>query len=157
VAAAAANQLDYRLDIINASRSVMMFTVNYQLTIANRSAHAVRDLSIAAQLICARQGKALTQPNRTPEQIDRIGPHQSRSVSGQMQLPLSDVLPLRQGNKPLLVPLAKIEIARPGAEPVLLDFVIGTPSAAASGRLHPIPLDTPPGGVPSPMAQQVKQ
>lgn len=149
-------RLDMALEIISASRSLMMFTLEYRLTIANRSGRAVGDLHSAVQLACARGGAA-PSPGAAQAQtlaaIDRIGPHQGRSVTGTVRLPLSAVQPLRQGQTPLFVPLVHVTLEGESQPAQKRTFVIGTPSP--SGRVHPIPLDVPPGGIAGLVAQAV--
>jgi Meckel syndrome type 1 protein len=154
LSAAAPPRLDLSLEIIAATRSLMMFTLEYRLTIANRSERAVGDLNAAVQLACARASAA---PSAGAAQalaaIDRIGPHQARSLTGTVQLPLSAVQPLRQGQTPLFVPLVHVTLEAESLPAWLRTFVIGTPSA--SGRVHPIALDVPPGGIAGLVAQAV--
>lgn len=156
-------RLDLTLDITGATRSLMMFTLRYRLTIANRSEQAVTDLSAVIQLACARASSGArsgTAPNAPPPgsaqalaQIDRVGPHQSRSITGEVQLPLSAIVPLRQGTRPLFVPLVRATIEGKHQGALTKNFVIGTPSA--SGRVHPIPLDVPAGAVDGLVAQVI--
>jgi Meckel syndrome type 1 protein len=147
-------RIDLALEITAASRSLMMFTLEYRLTIANRSERAVGDLNTAMQLACARAGAA---PSSGAAQglasIDRIGPHQARSLTGTLQLPLSAIAPLRQGQTPLFVPLVHVTLEGESLPAQVRSFVIGTPSA--SGRVHPITLDVPPGGIAGLVAQAV--
>ncbi|MFM7378092.1 MAG: hypothetical protein ACKO1O_08205 [Erythrobacter sp.] len=147
-------RIDLALEITAASRSLMMFTLEYRLTIANRSARAVGDLNTAMKLACARAGAA---PSSGAAQglasVDRIGPHQARSLTGTLQLPLSAIAPLRQGQTPLFVPLVHVTLEGEGLPAQVRSFVIGTPSA--SGRVHPIALDVPPGGIAGLVAQPV--
>lgn len=147
-------RIDLALEITAASRSLMMFTLEYRLTIANRSARAVGDLNTAMQLACARAGAA---PSSGAAQglasIDRIGPHQARNLTGTLQLPLSAIAPLRQGQTPLFVPLVHVTLEGEGLPAQVRSFVIGTPSP--SGRVHPIALDVPPGGIAGLVAQAV--
>lgn len=148
-----------RLDVVSAARSLMAFTLEYRLTIANRSDHALRDLSISAQLACARSG-GISVPDgadKPLQLIERIGPHQSRSIVGEVRLPLASVSPLVQRGRPLFIPLVLAEVQVAGFPAKTHSFVIGTPSAASMTRLHPIPLDTPPGGIPGLKAQEVKE
>lgn len=161
--AATPPRLDVTLEVIRATRSVMMFTLEYRITLANRSDRAVCDLALAVQIACARAGTGSGGNAASPgaaqalATIARIGPHQARSVTGEVQLPLSAVAPLRQGNRPLFVPLVHVTLdgtAEAGGGSVTArSFAIGTPSA--SGRIHPIPLDQPPGAIPGLVAQQV--
>lgn len=153
-------RLDMVLEITSATRSVMMFTVEYRLTIANRSGRAVNDARTAVQLACARASAnagAANAPSAGSAQglaeLERIGPHQARSVSGTVQLPLSAIAPLRQGQTPLFIPLAHVTLEAEGVPAQARTFVIGTPSAA--GRVHPIALDVPPGAIAGLVAQAV--
>ncbi len=152
--------LHLSLDITTATRSLMMFTLGYRLNIANRSGRAVSDVRVAAQLVCARAIGA-SAPSAGAAQalgeVERIGPHQARSIAGELQLPLSAIQPLRQGTTPLFVPLVHVTIEAAGGEggqpAVTKTFVIGSPSAG--GRVHPIKLDQPPGGIAGLVAQAV--
>ncbi len=138
----------------------MMFTIDLRLDIANRSDAALRDLRIAAHLVCAQRGAGKTgaiADAHTLDFVERIGPHQSRRISGQLQLPLSEVQAIRQGSKPLFIPLLHV-IVDAGEHGLLTSsFVIGTPSSASSGRVHPLPLDTVPGSMPALRGQPIKQ
>jgi hypothetical protein len=154
-------RLDLTLDITGATRSVMMFTLQYRLTIANRSERAVCDLALALQIACARASAGAEAGANAPsagaarqlETIARIGPHQARSIVGTVQLPLSAVAPLRQGNTPLFVPLVHVTLEGESQRALANSFVIGTPSA--SGRVHPIRLDQPPGTILGLVAQAI--
>ena len=149
-------RLDLTLEILGATRSVMMFTLQYRLTIANRAPRAVSDLAIALQLACARANAANAPSSGAAqglEQIARIGPHQARSVTGTVQLPLSAISPVRQGTTPMFVPLAHVTLEGEGLRAMSRSFVIGPRSA--SGRLHPILLDQPPGTIAGLVAQAI--
>lgn len=159
-AAAEPPRLDLTLEITAATRSVMMFTLEYRLTIANRSARAVNDLNAAVQLACARAsggasagGAPSAGAAQGLESIARIGPHQARSIGGRVQLPLSAIAPLRQGQTPLFIPLVHVTLEAEGLAARTNTFVIGTPSTSV--RVHPIALDQPPGGIAGLVAQAV--
>lgn len=147
-------RLDLALEITSATRSVMMFTVEYRLSIANRSDRAVNDLNAAAKLACARGGAGTPAgAAQGLETIARIGPQQARSITGTLQLPLSAIAPMRQGQTPLFIPLVHVTLEGESLPADTRTFVIGTPSA--SGRVHPIPLDQPPGRIAGLVAQAV--
>lgn len=151
---AAPPRLDLTLDITTATRSLMMFTLEYRLVIANRSDRAVNDARVAVQLVCARtSGGAGPSAGAAHALADagRIGPQQARTVTGTVQLPLSAITPLRQGQTPLFIPLAHVTLEGEGLPAQLRSFVIGTRSS--SGRVHPISLDVPPGGIAGLVAQ----
>lgn len=151
-----APRLDLTLEVIAATRGVMMFTVQYRLNIANRSDRAVTDLAATAQLACARASEGAA-PSAAAAQsaagIARVGPQQARSIIGEVQMPLSAIQPLRQGKTPLFVPLIHVTLEGEGLPAQARTFVIGTPSP--SGRVHPILLDAPPGGIAGLVAQAV--
>ncbi|WP_156423895.1 hypothetical protein [Erythrobacter sp. YT30] len=159
IPANAAPRIDLELDITNATRSLMMFTLDCRITLHNRSDRGVRDISVLSQLVCA-QSAAPTQANGadlpTLETIERIGPQQCRTITAQLQLPLKEVRPMRQAQKPLFIPLALVGLKVGNADVRQRSFVIGLPSAATTGRVHPIPLDTPPGGIIGLLAREVK-
>lgn len=143
-------RLDCQLDILSAARSMMMFTIEYRLEIANRAPRAVRDLQVTTRLgYPGRTGEeaALAPTAEDRQIIPRIGPHQSRSITGTLRLPLSEIAPIRQGAAPLLIPLMPITLETAGHQPEARLFVAGTPSPANLGRLQPIRLDVAPGGI----------
>lgn len=151
--------LDISVDIIAATRSMMMFTLAYRINLANRGDRAVNDLSIAAQLISAQSGASNAPSPGAAQQaqdLARIGPHQSRSVSGEIQLPLSQIAIVRQGSAALFIPLMHVTLEGEQQAVQTRSFVIGTPSTSGAGRLHPIRLDNPPGSIPGLRAQAVE-
>ena len=151
-------RLDVTLDIISATRSVMKFTLAYRINLANRTDRAVSDLGLAVQLASARRGGTNAPSPGAAQQVlalARIGPHQNRSVSGEIQLPLADIEILRQGSTPLFIPLLHVTLEGEGQSALAHSFVIGNPSAGGSARLHPILLDQPPGSVPGLRAQPI--
>lgn len=151
--------LSLSLAIASASRSVMMFTVEFRLTLANRSDVAVRDIAVSAQLTSAQKGKvnaASLTAAQPLETIERIGPQQSRTVSGTLQLPMREVRALRQGEKPLFIPLLHVTLDGAGQRADATSFVIGTPSQTNQLRLHPIALDTPVGSIPGLRANAIR-
>ena len=156
-------QIDLSAEVISANRSMMMFMAEVRLDVLNRASHAVRGLDLYASLACAQRGTADENAlvSASPlAQIDRIGPNQSRRITAHLQLPLGEVTALRQGAKPLFIPLLHIALAGTGPTGAQArfarSFVLGTPSAASHARLHPLPLDGPPGSLPGLRAQVIK-
>lgn len=153
-------QIDLSIEVGSATRSVMMFSADIRLDIMNRADHAVRNLNVYAQLACAQKGAGNGAPIATGQplsEIARIGPHQSQRVSGALQLSLSDVKTLKQGAKPLFIPLLHVTIEGGGQQLLQRSYVLGSPSATSQTRLHPLPLDGPPGSLPGLKAQRIKQ
>lgn len=130
----------------------MALTLKYRLTLANRSDRSLRDLAISADLASARRNLPVEQQIATaatnlPEcaALDRLGPHQSATVSGELRLPISEVELFQQGQVPLCVPMARLRIEGEGMEPHLATYLVGIGSGVAGGRVHPLPLNGPPG------------
>ncbi|MEL7446291.1 MAG: hypothetical protein AAGK02_10815, partial [Pseudomonadota bacterium] len=78
-------RIDLLLDITGATRSMMMFSVDFRLVIANRSPKAVRDVQVAAVLTSAQRGaagpgNAIEFDRPDPVNIARIGPNQSETI-----------------------------------------------------------------------------
>ncbi len=151
--------LDLTLAIISATRSVMMFTVEYRIALTNRTDKAVRDITLSARLTSAQKGtsNAGSLGAGTPiGVIDRIGPQQSIAVTATMQLPMVEVRAIRQGSTPVFIPLLHVTLEGAGQRAATTTFVIGTPSAATHMRLHPIALDTPPGSIRGLRANEIR-
>ncbi|MEM8759092.1 MAG: hypothetical protein AAGE83_02060, partial [Pseudomonadota bacterium] len=151
--------LDLEVEIVRATRSVMMFSLDYRITICNRSERAARDLKLFAELACAESRTRPTNATSggTPaHQLERVGPHQSRTLSGQLRLPVGEVKTIRQGKTPLFVPLLHTALECAGEVPARHSFVIGTPSASSHGKVHPIPLDAPIGGLTNLKAREIR-
>ncbi|MEP3050176.1 MAG: hypothetical protein ABJP48_11420 [Erythrobacter sp.] len=154
ISAAMPATLDVRVSIVSATRSMMFFTLDYEIALANRQARGLRDISVSAILTSAKPGTTefaqdLSFDRPEPLLVERIGPSKTHSIAGQVQLPMNKLQVMRQGNKPLFVPLLQITIEQPSAEPAIHHYAVGIPSETGATRLHPIPLDTPPGSLPS--------
>lgn len=151
-------QINLTLEIPGATRSLRMFTLRYRLTLANRTDRAVNDLTVALQLACAQRGNSNAAPvaaaqNALP--VERIGPHQSRSITGEVQLPLTAITPVMQGQTPLFIPLLHVTIEGEGQQALARSFVIGTPGRGGEGRVQPLQLTTPPGALPELKARPI--
>ncbi|WP_086621881.1 hypothetical protein [Erythrobacter dokdonensis] len=151
-------RIDVALDITGATRSVMMVTLQYRLTLANRTERAVNDLGVAVQLACAQRGQNNAAPlaaARGLARIARIGPHQSQVISGEVQMPFAEVAPIMQGRTPLFIPLVHVTIEGEGQQAIARSFVVGTPGPGSEGRVQPLLLDMPPGSLPDLKARAI--
>ena len=150
-------RIDVTVEIPGASRSVMTFTLRYRINLANRSERAVNDLAVAVQLTTARQGASNAAPLAAAQsvtRVERIGPHQSRSVTGEVQLPFSGIAPVMQGRTMLFIPLLHVTLEGEGQQALARSFVIGTPGAA-EGRVQPLRMDMLPGSAPDLRARAI--
>jgi hypothetical protein len=151
-------RIDVQIDIVGATRSVMMFALEYRLELTNRADRGLGDVRIAAQLTCAQRGASNSAPAGAAQHlhdIARIGPQQSRAVDGIVRLPIADITILRQGDVPMFVPLLHVTIEGTGIAPITRSYAIGTPSAANFARLHPVVLSGQPGRIDGLRAQIV--
>ncbi|WP_157058291.1 hypothetical protein [Altererythrobacter epoxidivorans] len=144
---------ELELEVEGVTRSVMMLTIRYHLTVSNRSDRALRDLAIHADLTTARAGapteaQLANDATSLPlvETIDRIGPHQTRTLRGTVQLPMQQVSPIYRGQHPMLVPLIRVRAEAPAAETKVQTFMAGISSGMSGGKLLPLSLEGPPGG-----------
>lgn len=145
-------RIDLRLDVVGASRSVRTLALDLRVTVSNRSDPAVRGLSIAAKLDCARPGEAdaiAVGAGQPLGEISRIGPYQGASLSGSLELPVAELRLIAQGSGRVFIPLVHVtfEGEGEGVPATVRSFVIGTPSASGAGRLHPLPVAAPIGAI----------
>ncbi|MEM1051645.1 MAG: hypothetical protein AAGI28_06065 [Pseudomonadota bacterium] len=153
-------EVEVSLDIIGASRSLMRLSVEFSLEVSNRSKFPVKDLDIAGELGCAREGTVGPSPIDEAQPItviERIAPQQSRRVAGTLQLPVNEVTTIRQNGKPVVIPLMHFRLGGSAQQAIKRSFVVGTPSASSPKRVHPLVLSGPPGSLPPLRAQLIKQ
>ena len=62
--------------------------------------------------------------------------------------PIDSIVPVMQGQTPLFIPLLHVTLEGEGQSALTRSFVIGTPGTGAEGRVQPLLLTTPPGGLP---------
>ena len=131
------------------SLTLMNATLAYRLAVTNRSGSPVEGLQITADMISAHASMSreeqLSGPASaaaTTQQIDHLEPGESRIVQGEFRLPFPQIVPIRQGNAALLMPLARFRLASGDAAPLVRTFVVGQPGSGAG--LQPFRLDLGP-------------
>jgi len=146
---AAAEPLQITLEPLRLSLTLMNATLAYRLEVANRGAAAIIGLAIGADMIAAHASMTREQQLSGPgdgaatvQRIDRLEPGESRIVEGEFRVPFSQIVPIRQGNAALLLPLARFRLDAEGAAPVVRTFAVGQPGAKAA--LQPFRLDLGP-------------
>lgn len=144
-----AEPLQITLDPLRLSLTLMNATLAYRLEVANRGAAAIVGLAIGADMIAAHASmtreEQLSGPGEgaaTVQRIDRLEPGESRIVEGEFRVPFSRIVPIRQGNAALLLPLARFRLVAEGAAPVVRTFAVGQPGAQSA--LQPFRLDQGP-------------
>ncbi|MDJ0979937.1 MAG: hypothetical protein QNI87_15535 [Erythrobacter sp.] len=152
-------RLSLKLDVTKATRSVMMFTLNYRLTVTNRSDEAVRDLIVSGEIASAQRGASnggSFAKGQAMGRVERIGPQQGVTLFGTLELPMVDVRLIRHGSIPVFIPLVHVTVEGAGQRAHTRSFVVGTPSGQNHLRLHPIAMDGPPGAVTGLRANPIK-
>jgi hypothetical protein len=148
-ARAPAEPLQITLEPLRLSLTLMNATLAYRLEIANRGAAPIVGLAIGADMIAAHASMTREQQLSGPgddaatvQRIERIEPGESRIVEGEFRVPFTQIVPIRQGNAALLLPLARFRLVAEGAAPVVRTFAVGQPGAKAA--LQPFRLDQGP-------------
>lgn len=140
--------LELALEPLKLSLTLMNATLSYRLEIANPSLAPLENLGIEADMISAHAslpreqqlaGPGLQAPTR--HRIDRLEPGESRIVEGEFRLPFPQIVPIRQGNAALLLPLARFRAQAQGAKAVVRTFAVGQPGASG---MQPFRLDQGP-------------
>lgn len=141
--------LQVTLEPLRLSLTLLNATLAYRLEIANRGTAPIAGLSVGADMISAHASmtreEQLSGPGdgaATVRRIERLEPGESRIVEGEFRLPFPQIVPIRQGNAALLVPLARFRLETDGAAPVVRTFAVGESGPKAG--LQPFRLDLGP-------------
>ena len=150
-APALANEpLEVSLEPLRLSLTLLNAALSYRLRIANRGAVPLTGLSVGADMISAHASlsreEQLAGPNggAPSRRIERLEPGESRIVEGEFRLPFPQIVPIRQGNAALLLPLARFRVGAEGGQSVTRAFVVGQPGSRPGAGLQPFRLDLGP-------------
>ena len=146
---AATEPLQVTLEPLRLSLTLLNATLAYRLEIANRGTAAITNLRIGADMISAHASMSREEQLAGPgagaaqqQRIERLEPGESRVVAGEFRVPFSQIVPIRQGQAALLVPLARFKLEAAGAAPVVRTFAVG--QAGQGAGLQPFRLDLGP-------------
>lgn len=128
----------------------MNATLAYRFELANRGATPITGLAIGADMIAAHASMSREEQLAGPEagngvpakRIERLEPGETQVVEGEFRLPFPQIVPIRQGNAALLLPLARFRVEAEGAQPLVRTFVVGQPGQGSG--LQPFRLDQGP-------------
>ena len=136
-----------RLSLVNA-------TLSYRLLLTNSGEVPLTDIAISGDMISAHSSLPPEQQIAAPDEplepiqtIERLAPGESRTVSGQFQLPLPMIRPIRRGEIALFVPLARLSIVargENGSQPTVMTSVVGQIPPRGAQGLQPFRLDLGP-------------
>lgn len=146
-AAPAMADIQIRAEAIRLTRSFANATLDYRVTLINRSTSALSNVKLSADLISAHGDLPAEQQVATPASMldqrhafDRIAPGQSVRHEGKLILSLAQAKIIHQGPMALLVPLLRIRVDGAGDAPQVKTFVIGQ-GVEDGGRVAPFRLD----------------
>ena len=141
--------LEVSLEPLRLSLTLMNAALAWRLEVANRGSAPLTGLTIGADMISAHASMSrqeqLAGPGSaalTVQRIERLEPGESRTVEGEFRLPFGQIVPIRQGNAALLLPLARFRVETEGARPVVRTFAVGQPGNGSG--LQPFRLDQGP-------------
>lgn len=141
--------LQVTLEPLRLSLTLLNATLAYRLEIANRGKAPIASLNIGADMISAHASMTREQQLSGPgagaaklQRIERLEPGESRIVEGEFRVPFTQIVPIRQGNATLLLPLARFRLEAEGAVPVVRTFAVGESGPKAG--LQPFRLDLGP-------------
>lgn len=143
--------LTIELAAVKLTRSFMNASLAYRVTLRSRSSMALTGVAVAGELVAAHGSQPLENQIASAaadlpqlHRTERLAPGQAQTVEGTLTLPLSNVIPIRQGPAALFVPLLRLLVTAEGMEPLARTFVVGLPGQGMAGRLQPFRLDEPP-------------
>lgn len=149
--AASPEPIRIELAAVKLTRSFMNATLSYRITLRSRSREALNGVVVSGKLVAAHGSQPLESQIASAavalphlHRVDRLAPAQTQTVEGTLTLPLSNVIPIRQGAASLFVPLLRLVVTADGAAPLARTFVVGQPGQGLAGRLQPFRLDEPP-------------
>ncbi len=149
----AAEPLHVTLEPLRLSLTLMNAALAWRLEVANRGDRPLIGLTIGADMISAHASMTREEQLSGPRdqrgsaalparRIERLEPGESRVAEGEFRLPLGQIVPIRQGNMALLLPLARFRLEAEDARPLVRTFAVGQPGSGSS--LQPFRLDQGP-------------
>lgn len=148
-----------QIELVFEPQCLTMALVNarltYRLSLTNRGDAAVGPVSIACDIISAHASLSASEQllfgpgvNEPKHQIGSLAPGETISLTGELQLPIAAILPIRSGEASLFVPLVRFHITagdtgRPPSVSTRI-FVIGESPDQPGKRLRPIRIDQGP-------------
>lgn len=136
------------LEPLRLSLTLMNAAFAYRFQLTNNGRTALEQLHVEADMIAAHASMTREQQLAGPadnaptvHRIARLEPGESRILEGEFRLPFPQIVPIRQGNAALLLPLARFRTQASGTAPVVRTFAVG--QRGTSG-LQPFRLDQGP-------------
>ena len=140
------------LEPLRLSLTLMNASLAYRLEITNNGPVPLNGLIVEADMISAHASLAREAQLGGPETagqrhtVAHLQPGESQVVEGEFRLPFGQIVPIRQGDAAMLVPLARFRARADGAKSIVRTFAVGQPG---TGGLQPFRLDLGPRIYPS--------
>lgn len=136
---------------VTLSRSMRFVRFTYRVTLKNRGTSALEKVVIGSDLTTAHgsvpAANQLADPSTILPETGTVGavqPGEEIEVSGEVELPLSEIRTIRQGQAHLYVPLLRVRAVPRGSDPVARTFMVGTLPVPTAQKLQPFRLDEMP-------------
>ena len=141
--------LEVSLEPLRLSLTLVNAALAWRLEVANRGSAPLIGVTIGADMISAHASMSREEQLAGPgngalpvQRIETLEPGENRTVEGEFRLPFGQIVPIRQGNAALLLPLARFRVEAEGARPVVRTFAVGQPGNGSG--LQPFRLDQGP-------------
>lgn len=150
----ARSQIELEFEPQSLTLALINARLSYRLSVKNMADAPVGPVGIACDIISAHASLSAEEQLLFKErgdiaelkhQLRSVEPGETISFTSELQLPVSDILPIRSGRASLFVPLVRFRIDAPDAEgrPRVATrvFVIGESPEQPGKRLKPIRMD----------------
>ena len=132
------------------SASLLATTLSYRIKLSNHGKEPLAALAIEGDMIAAqadlpteRQVAARDQALALRHALVELAPGESAEFTGDIRLPLTEIVPIRSGTAAYFIPLARFRIAA-GAKVLAQTFVVGETPDDPAAALRPFRLDLGP-------------
>ncbi|WP_310533792.1 hypothetical protein [Novosphingobium sp.] len=130
--------------------SLMATTLSYRLTVSNTGNEPLSAMAIEGDMVAAqadqpteRQVAPRDQALALRHAVVELAPGESAEFTGDIRLPLTEIVPIRSGSAAYFIPLARFRIAA-GAKVLAQTFVVGETPDDPNAALRPFRLDLGP-------------
>ena len=132
------------------SVSLVNATLHYRLRLANGSGQPIGPVALGIDMIAANAALPAEEqlalsgaPIAERHRIESLGAGEEIELSGDLRLPLAQIVPIKAGAAALFVPLVRLQ-ARAGGIALTRAVVVGETPAVHGGPLRPFRLDQGP-------------
>lgn len=145
--------LHVAFEVRDITLTMMAVTLNYRITLSNRGDVALGKVLVGGSMEAASGDVAVERQLAPPQgqlpiahQLETLDAGAVAELTGEIRLPLTQLQPIRQGDRVLLVPIARLRAAGTpaGADPVIAQQSVLLGRVGQGPQFHPIQLDQGP-------------